>query len=454
MGGHNHKKRKWMTATRLIVLGFLLIIFVGAALLMLPFARKDGVQLSFIDALFTATSATCVTGLSVANTFSTFSVFGQIVLLLLIQLGGIGFMSLTSFVYLFFSKRVTLSYRLTMKEDIAEGNVHYIKRTVKRILTFTAICEALGAVVLIGAFSRYMPAGEAIYNGIFHSISAFCNAGFDIISINGGGAGLTYFASDPLVLLPIAILIILGGIGFLVVSDMIDAKTWRHYRLHTKVVLCMTLALVLGGTFFYFGAEFNNANTIGNMNFGDKLLNSFFHAVSARTAGFNSLNVDAFTPASIICTDFLMFIGANAGSTGGGIKTTALFVLVVIVYNVVKQKRFSVVDKQTIGANTLHRASAVFVLAITMMLLSTTVLALTDGARFDVSELLFEQISAYATVGLSFGITGQLSVVGKLVLMLNMLMGRVGVLTFFISFTRGKYKADGKIKYPECAIDL
>lgn len=449
----NHKKYKWMTGTRLIVIGFLLIIFLGAAILMLPFStRGDGI--SFLDALFTAAYATCVTGLAVVQTNATFTIFGQVTILLLIQLGGLGFMSLTSFLYLAFSKRVKLSYRLTMREDIADSDVHHIKRLVYRIVLYTFIVESVGACILTGAFSRYMPADEAIWNGIFHSISAFCNAGLDIISVFGGGQSFMAFYSDAFVLLPISFLIILGGIGFLVISDMLDAKTWRHYRLHTKIVLCMTGALVLLGTVFYFGVEYNNDATLGGMTFGEKLLNAYFASVTARTAGFNTIDIASLKPASIILTDFLMFIGANPGSTGGGIKTTTLFILIIMVYNVIRQKKYAIVDKQTIGSNTAHKASTVYVLATFIMIISTAVLLLSDGNNFTFSELLFEQISAYATVGLSFGITPQLSVVGKLVIILNMFMGRIGVLTFFISFTHGKNEGESKIAYPECAVDI
>ncbi|MEG2688685.1 MAG: potassium transporter TrkG, partial [Clostridia bacterium] len=368
-------------------------IFTGAGLLCLPFASK-GDPIYFIDALFMATSATCVTGLAVVTPFTTFTVFGQIVLLFLIQLGGIGVMALTSFFYLAFSRRVTLASRLTMNEDITDGNIKHIRRVVYRILAMTFGAELIGAIILSGAFSQYMEAGRAVWCGIFTSISAFCNAGIDIF--NMPESSLVSFNSDPLVILTVSFLIIVGGIGFLVVSDMWDAKTWRHYKLHTKIVLTVTACLILFGTCFFLGVEFNNDATLGTMSVGDKILNAYFQSVTARTAGFNSIDLAAMNTSSHICLDFLMFIGASPGSTGGGIKT--------------------IIDKQKIGLFTVHKASAVFMLASTIMVLSTMVLSISDP-QFTLSQLLFEQISAYATVGLSLGITAQLSVVGKLVIM-------------------------------------
>ena len=448
----NRRKYKILTATRSIVLGFLLIIFIGSGLLMLPCSTKgDGIK--FIDALFTATSATCVTGLIVFPTSTTFSVFGQVIILLLVQTGGLGFMALTSFIYLIFSRRVSLSSRLTLKEDIADGNIHYIKRVITRILALTFITELLGAIVLSGAFSRYMPAGDAIWYGIFHSVSAFCNAGFDIVNANFGSS-LTHFYSDPLIILTISFLIIIGGIGFLVVSDIWDHKRWRKFRLHTKIVLIVTFSLISLGTIFFLAVEYKNPNTFGNMNFGEKLLNAYFQSVTARTAGFNTIEIANLTPASHIMLDTLMFIGASPGSTGGGIKTTTLFVLIVMVISVVRQKRYAIVDKQTIGMNTTFKATAIFALAMFIMVVSTCILLISENGKFTFNQVLFEQISAYATVGLSQGITAKLSTIGKLVIMLSMFLGRVGALTFFIAFKRSKKQKDGKIQYPECSLNL
>lgn len=440
-----------LTATRVIVMGFFAIIFIGAGLLCIPAATK-GEGISFLNALFTATSATCVTGLTVFNIFDTFTVFGQVVILLLIQVGGIGFMSVSSFLYLAISKKISLSMRLAMQEEVASGDVKHISTYVKRILLFTLFCETIGAVILIGAFSEYMGAGEAIWNGIFHSISAFCNSGFDIVGISADS--MSAFNSNPLVLVTLSFLIILGGLGFIVVSDVFDIKKKRHLQLHSKIVLAMSAVLILFGTAIFLGVEYNNPDTLGNMSFGDKLLNAYFQSVSARTAGFSSVDISSLQPSSQLTLEMLMFIGASPASTGGGIKTTTLFILFATVYSVVRQRKYAVVDKQTISAKTIHRAASVLAMAIIIMVASTFALMLTDGATFSSAELVFEQISAYATVGLSMGATSGLSIGGRIIIMLNMFLGRVGVLTFFIAFTKGRYANEGKIVYPECSINI
>ncbi|MEG2450717.1 MAG: potassium transporter TrkG, partial [Clostridia bacterium] len=357
----------------------------------------------------------------------------------------------TSFFYLAFSRRVTLASRLTMNEDITDGNIKHIRRVVYRILAMTFGAELIGAIILSGAFSQYMEAGRAVWCGIFTSISAFCNAGIDIF--NMPESSLVSFNSDPLVILTVSFLIIVGGIGFLVVSDMWDAKTWRHYKLHTKIVLTVTACLILFGTCFFLGVEFNNDATLGTMSVGDKILNAYFQSVTARTAGFNSIDLAAMNTSSHICLDFLMFIGASPGSTGGGIKTTTLFILITTVTSVISRRKCAIIDKQKIGLFTVHKASAVFMLASTIMVLSTMVLSISDP-QFTLSQLLFEQISAYATVGLSLGITAQLSVVGKLVIMASMFLGRIGALTFFVSLSRKKVVREDDIQYPECSINI
>lgn len=451
--GIKKNKFKFFTATRLIVVGFGSIIFVGTMLLLLPFSQKSGGGIAFVDAFFTAASATCVTGLSAVDAYQTFTIFGQIVILCLIQIGGIGFMTLTSFVYFTISKKFTLASKLTMQEDIVNGNISYIKKIVVRILVLTVIIEGIGFIILSGAFSRYMPAGEAVWSGLFHSVSAFCNAGFSIVNMASGNNFIA-FNSDPIILLTIAFLIIFGGLGFIVITDMVEAKRWRNYKLHTRIVLLVSLILTLLGTFFILGTEFHNPATMGNMSGGDKLLNAFFQSVTTRTAGFNSVNISSMTDASQLFLGLLMFIGASPGSTGGGIKTTTLFILVLTVMSVVRRKKFTVVRKQNISAKTIHKASSIFVLAIGIMIISVILLMFTENGNFTLQQILFEQISAYATVGLSLDVTPFLSVAGKIIIIFSMFLGRIGVLTFFIAFTKGKEVKDVKIKYPECSIDM
>lgn len=447
MLGKPTTKKFRLNTTQAIVLAFFCVILLGACLLMLPGATKSSGSLSFVDALFTATSATCVTGLAVANTFETFTIFGQIVILFLIQFGGLGYLSLSSAIYLVFGMKITLSRKLSLSSDFGQSNMGTYRRLIKNVLVLTLIIEGAGAILLSAGFSRYYSAGRAIYMGIFHSISAFCNAGFDIVSIGSGS--LTAFASDPLILLTIAALIILGGLGFIVISEVITRRHIRKFTLHSKVVLSVTAALIVLGTVVYMILEYNNPLTIGNMNFGDKLLNCFFMSVTPRTAGFNSVSTTGMTNASTFFTIVLMFIGASPASTGGGIKTTTLFVLIFALFAVLQQRKQAVIDKRKIGHQTIVRASSVLLLAV--VVLSVSMLIMLAVEPFSFEELLFEQVSAYATVGLSLGITSSLTVTSKLVLIFNMYVGRVGALTFFLSFTKQE-KIESKILYAESNI--
>ncbi len=445
-------KYRFFTATRSIVVGFMLIIAIGTCLLMLPFSTTDG-KISFVDALFTSTSATCVTGLAIAPTVTTFTIFGQLVILALLQVGGMGFMAAASLLYLSFSKRVSLSSRLTMREDVGDGTVPHVKKLAGRIILMTMFFETLGAIILSGAFSRYMDAGQAIYNGIFHSVSAFCNAGFDIVALNPGFSFVP-FNSDPLILLTTACLITVGGLGFLVVCDIWDKKRWRKLKLHTKIVLLTSLFLTFVGMMGIFATEFDNPLTMGNMSVGDKLLNSLFHSVTARTAGFNAVDTSLMETSTNVLTGILMFIGASPGSTGGGLKTTTLFILAITLVNVVRRKQYAVVAKQTIGAETIKKSFAVLLIAVTFMLGSSFAILAYEGTAFSLEQILFEQISAYATVGLSLGITANLSAFSKLIIILNMFIGRVGALTFLFSFSRKNSQIKDKIIYPEISIEI
>ena len=416
-------KDRVFTPIRLVMLSFFVIIMVGTVLLLMPFAIKKPGSLSFIDALFTATSATCVTGLSVASLHDEFTVFGQIVVLLLVQLGGLGFMTLTSTVYILIRHKISLRKRLSMREDLSQPGMADLKRLTLDVIKLTVAAELTGTVLLAIGFSRYYDFGTSLWYGLFHSITAFCNAGFDIVS---GNSSLQRFYSDPYILIVIALLIIVGGIGFMVVSDIFRAGSWRKLKLHTKVVLPVTLALIVAGTVCFLAAEYSNPATLGKMNFGDKLVNAFFQSVTARTAGFAAIDQGAMTDFSKSVTIVLMFVGACPGGTGGGIKTTTLFVLLATVYATIRQKKEVIIDMHSIGRETLAKAATI---------------------------LLFEQVSAYATVGLSEGITSSLNTGAKLILSLNMYMGRIGSFGFFMAFA-SSMRAHAHVKYPEAGIIL
>lgn len=293
---------------KILVLGFAILIFIGAFLLTLPIATEDGKGLAFLDALFTATSATCVTGLVVVDTGETFSLFGEIVILILIQVGGLGFMTFATFLFVLLGKKISLKERLLLKEAFNTNSTAGVVRLVKRILIFTVITECIGGILLAVRFSFDMSIGQAIYYGFFHAISNFNNAGFDLM---GGFNSLTDYVDDPIVVLTISSLIILGGLGFIVINELYEYREIRTFSVHTKVVLSTTLILIVGATILIFLFEYSNVKTLGSLSPTGKGLGALFHSVTPRTAGANTLSMGDLTHATLFLTIFLMFIGGG-----------------------------------------------------------------------------------------------------------------------------------------------
>ncbi len=443
-----------LTTARILLLGFFAVILLGTLLLLLPISTKQGKRINFIDALFTATSATCVTGLSVTPTAGTFTVFGQIIILALIQVGGLGFMTITSFFYSMLGRKLTLRRRLSMSEDMAQTSMQGLKNIARKIMIIALGSEIIGVIFLtIGFCIQGIPFGKSLWFGIFHSISAFCNAGFDIVSVTG--VSLIEYNNNYLILLTLALLIGIGGVGFIVLVDISEHKIFSKWSLHTKVVIVMTLILTFGGAFIFWLAERKNGATIGNMSLLGQWVNSYFHAVSCRTAGFACIPMEELTNLSLSLSMALMFIGTAPGSTGGGIKVTTLFILVVYVIATLKQKKEFVIDKKSIGTNTLAKAASTLLLAILVLFISSTVIFAAESKQSveNMVPLMFEQISAYSTCGLSMGITQSMSTLGKFMLILDMYLGRIGAFTFFMSFYKSR-KRESKIKYPEASINV
>lgn len=444
---------KHLTTARILLLGFAIIILVGSLLLMLPFATKEGVELKFIDALFTATSATCVTGLIIAPTANTFTPFGQVVILLLIQIGGLGFMTLTSFFYSMLGRKLSLRRRISMSEDMQSG-MGRLKSIAIKIVILAFGVEILGIIFLTIGFSiQGYSFGQSLWYGIFHSVSAFCNAGFDVVSLTG--TSLVGVNNNYLILITLALLIGIGGIGFIVLIDISENRRFRRLSLHTKIVILMTLVFTFGGAFVFWIAERNNPATIGNMPLLGQWVNCYFHSVSCRTAGFNSFDLTKMSDLSTGTTMLLMFVGAAPGSTGGGIKVTTVFILAAQVIATLRNKKEFVVDMKAVGTNTLTKAVTVVSLALSVMITSMFIMLIAENNVEETSmeALIFEQISAYATCGLSLGVTPLLSPISKIIIMLNMYLGRIGAFTFFMSFTKNTRQVD-KIKYPEANITV
>ena len=428
---------------------FVILILLGALLLSLPICGRDG-GLSFLDALFTSTSAVCVTGLSVVTIADTFNVFGQVVILLLIQFGGLGFMTIASVLMIVAGKKITLSDRLTLREAYNQDSLSGMVKLTKNIILLTLLIELSGAVLLSFAF---VPAygAKGLYYAVFHSVSAFCNAGFDVL----GSTSLIPWQTNVLVTLSVSYLIILGGIGFTVIVDIVRKRRWKRFLTHTKIVLIMTGGLLLFSTVVILLLEYNNPATLGGMNFGQKLLASFVQAVVPRTAGVCSIDQASMSDGSKLVTMLNMFIGASSGSAGGGIKTTTFAILIfAFLAGARSQEREPVVNRKSISGKMINKAVSVVTFALTIIIASIFLIVLAENGNpnIDMESVAFECVSAYSTVGLSYGITPELTGISKLILTALMYIGRMGSLFLTLFFLQSRHKENTNIKYPEMKI--
>ena len=420
-----------LSTTKIIAIGFLTIILIGTLLLSLPISQKVDTNVSILDAFFTATSATCVTGLIVKDTFSTWTTFGQLVILSLIQIGGLGFMTLITMFFLFLKKKINFKERKVLVQSV--GNLQYsgMTKLIKKIFLGTVIFESIGAVLLFFGFLPEFGVKKSIYFAIFHSISAFCNAGFDLMGVRESFSSFTGFVGNPLINLTLISLIIIGGLGFIVWQDMYQHKfNFKKYCLHSKIVLSTSLVLVLFGTLSIFAFEYNN--TLSGMCLGEKLLASLFQAVTPRTAGFNTLNLAEMTGDSKLIMTILMLIGGGSGSTAGGIKITTFAILILTVIMAARHRKDITVFKKRIDNSMVIQAQSIFLIYMTLIIVSVVILGVFE--THPMSVLLFETVSAIGTVGVTLGITTTLCTVSKIVIMLLMFCGRIGGLSFMLFF--------------------
>ena len=432
---------KIMTPSRVLVLGFAVVILFGALLLTLPQATLDGLGLPFLNAAFTATSAVCVTGLVVVDTGTTFTHFGQWVILFLIQVGGLGFMTFATLFAMILGKKITLKERLLLQEALNQVSVEGIVRLTKSVLQISFAIEAIGAAILTLRWYSEFGWSKALYYGVFHSISAFNNAGFDLF---GNFSSLTAFVGDPIINITIMLLIICGGLGFLVLADLLSHP--KKFRLHTKIVLQVSGVLILLGAVFIFIMEFTNPKTLGPLPLGTKVLAAFFQSVSPRTAGFNTINLAGMYDTTLLSMIVLMFIGASPGGTGGGIKTTTFISIVLSVLSTYRSDPHVVLEGRTLPKEVIQKAWAITTSAAFLIFLILSILSYTENS--DLLTVLFEVTSAFGTVGLSLGITPTLSDVGKMAIILTMFIGRVGPLTLAFVLSQKKNK-QAHIKYPD-----
>ncbi len=436
------KPKKPGLSPLLLVYGFLGLIALGTILLILPVASKSGEWTSFVNALFTAASSVCVTGLAVVDTGDYWSGFGQGVILALMQIGGLGFMASATLLLLLLGRKLGLRERWLISQSLGTERLGGMVKMVRRILVFTLICEAIGAAIFYFQFSADSPTGTAAWRAVFHAVSAFNNCGFDIF---GNFRSLLDYQTDTTVILTTAALIILGGISFVVVADMGKVRRFSRLSLDSKIVLVTTLGLLVLGTVVILLTEYDNADTLGPMSMPYKFLNSFFHSVTPRTAGFQSINIGSMATYSQFFTILLMFVGGAAGSTAGGIKVNTFGILAATIWSTMRGKEHPGVFGREFVNQQIHRALALVMLSLTLIFLVVFVLTVTE--EFGFLNLLFETVSAFGTVGLSTGITPELSVAGRLIITAVMFVGRLGPLILVLSLAQ--YQQPSAYRYPQ-----
>lgn len=432
-----------MSVWRYLALGYLLVIVLGSLLLVLPFATQSGHSSSFLNALFTSTSATCVTGLAVYDTGTYWSIFGQVVILLLVQVGGLGF---TTFVTTLFMMVRRGALGLSEKRAVMQsygGKMTGVGKLVIRIVVGTIVLELLGAAFLSIRFIQDYGAKWGIYYSVFHAVSAFCNAGFDLFGRHEFFS-LTNYAGDPIVSITIPLLVIVGGLGFCVWGDLFDCRfRWKKFQFYTKLILVVNSIVLFGSMFMFLGFEWNAS--FSGFGFGKKLLCAFFDASTSRTAGFCTTDLTELSGSGYLLTIVLMFIGGCSGSTAGGIKISTFAIIVMGMVAVLRGKRDINVGKRRIDSSLLMQALAIFMAYLSLLLVATMLICAFEP-HIDFQKLLFEVVSATGTVGLSLGVTPSLGIASKILIILLMYMGRVGVLT--LAFALRKKRKEAEVRRP------
>ncbi|MGN0978246.1 MAG: TrkH family potassium uptake protein [Faecousia sp.] len=422
--------KKRLTSAQIIILGFAAAIFLGCLLLMLPFSTKDRQGASFADALFTATSAVCVTGLIVQDTASYWSAFGQVIILTLIQVGGMGVVTVAVALAAISGKKISLKSRSTMQEAIAAPKVGGIVRLTGFIIRMTVFFEFLGAVVMAPVFCREFGPLKGCWYSVFHSISAFCNAGFDLMGSKTPYSSLTFFIGNPLINLAVMALIVIGGIGFLTWDDLKTNKLrFPKYRMQSKVILVTTLLLITVPAVYFFFFEFSDSP------FGERILSSLFQSVTTRTAGFNTADLTAVSETGLAIMILLMLVGGSPGSTAGGMKTTTLAVMLSTAISVFRRKEHTHFYGRRVTDDTVRSAATVLTMYLTLFLTGGCIISRIEG--LPLLTCLYETASAVGTVGLTLGITPQLGLFSRSILILLMYFGRVGGLTLIFATVSG-----------------
>ena len=448
------KMRLGIKPINVLPLGFIAVILTGTMILMLPISSKDGSSLSLVNALFTATSASCVTGLVVVDTGTYFSLFGQLVILLLIQLGGLGIMTMSMILFGLTGRKISLHDRLSMAEGLGENRLQGVVRLARGALLVTGIFELAGAILLSIRFIPQYGVVKGIWFSIFHSISSFCNAGFDLI---GGYRSFTEYKADPFFLMVVMMLIVGGGLGFGVLLNIWRQRDFRRMRLHSKMVLTGTAVLILFGMLSFLIIDYDNPDTIGPMPFFQKLLNSLFQSVTLRTAGFNTIDEFSLRDASKGVSVVLMLIGAGPAGTAGGLKITTIFTLILAVRSYLRGRFDTVVFGRTISLDQVRRALTIFFFGLVFVMGMTIALSVVEqhkaAGALGIMNQLFETTSAFCTVGVSSGVTQESGIATRIILILLMYAGRVGLLTVAMSLIEGTTK-EPVLHYPQEDIQI
>ena len=434
---------------QLIVLVFLGIILLGAGLLCLPAAARSGRPTPFLTSLFTATSATCVTGLIRVDTGTHWAMFGQVVILLLIQIGGLGFRSLAGRFFFALRRRRGLRQRMVLAQALGSDTYSGIVSLVRNILRGTAAVEGVGALIL---FFRFLPEfgfGRALWYGVFHSVSAFCNAGFDVLADVDAGGSLCRYATDPVVNFTIMALIIIGGLGFAVWGDIRHHRRFSRLSVYSRLVVIITTVLIFGGAGVFAALEWNNPNTIGDLTVPQKLMAALFQSVTLRTAGFATFDQNALSDVSKAASDLLMLVGGSSGSTAGGVKTATVGVILLSAWSTARGRTSVHVMKRRIPRQAVENASALFILVLLLSGLGAAFLSIADHVSLE--NALYETISALCTVGLTTGITSSLGTASQIILIVLMFFGRLGIMTISVGFMAAN-RAEERVSYAETKI--
>ena len=438
-----YSKINKLNGIQIVILGIIAINIIGAIILTLPVSSKSGEGTNFLDALFTSASAVCVNGLVINDTGTHWSMFGQIVLIILSEIGGLGIMSFTIFIAILLGKKITLKDRLTLQNSMNTFSIQGLVKMIKYIMYVAFSVQFFGILLLSTQFVPEFGIKKGMFYSLFHSVSAFCNVGMDLF---GDFKSLTEYYSNPVIIITISILVIIGGLGFTVLIELYNYREIKNISVHTKMVLFISTILIILGALFIFILEYNNPKTLGDMSIFDKILNSIFASITPRTAGFNTISTEGMTKAGKIVTIMLMFIGGSPGSTAGGLKTSTFGIIVFTIISVIRGRDDTEAFGRRFSKEVVYKSFSLLIIGIMLVIAATMLLSITEYDETFIS-ILYEATSAIGTAGLSTGVTQRLSGIGKVIIIVMLYIGRIGPFTLAFALTNNKKKTG--IRYPE-----